>query len=144
MNASPDLGACACYNTRKAARLLAQAYDRALEPSGLNNTQFATLASISGSADGLTITELAAGMGVDRTTLTRNLKLMVREGLVRLDAGQDARVKLVAVTTAGREALETAIPLWQRIQGSITQELGDWPRLRADIEALASLADESK
>lgn len=40
---------CACYTTRRAARQLGQAYDRALRPSGLTNTQFSTLAVISSS-----------------------------------------------------------------------------------------------
>ncbi len=143
-NESMKVGDCACYNTRKAARLLAQAYDRALEPSGLKNTQFSALASISGSDDGLTITELAVKMSVDRTTLTRNLNVLVRDGLVRIDAGADARSKLVALTGDGKKALGKAIPLWERIQGSVTGSLGDWSKLRREIETLANVAREAR
>ncbi len=143
-NESMKTGDCACYNTRKAARLLAQAYDRALEPSGLKNTQFSALAVIYGSDDGLTITELAAKMSVERTTLTRNLSVLVRNGLVRIDAGADARSKLVAITAAGRKALDKAIPLWERIQSSVTGSLGDWPKLRREIETLANVAREAR
>jgi DNA-binding MarR family transcriptional regulator len=138
------MGDCACYNTRKAARLLAQAYDRALEPSGLKNTQFSALAAISGSGSDLTITELATKMDVDRTTLTRNLEVLSREGLVRIDAGADARSKRVSLTAAGRERLEAAIPLWEKIQASITARLNDWELLRRDIEKLADAARASR
>ena len=137
-------GECACYNTRKAARLLGQAYDRALEPSGLNNTQFATLASIAGSEGSLTISELATKMGVDRTTLTRNLKLMARDGLVRIDAGTDARAKLVAVTEGGGAALSKALPLWQQVQKTVTGGVGDWSSLRSRIETLAKVAQKAR
>lgn len=144
MDENMKFGECCCYNTRKAARLLAQAYDRALEPSGLKNTQFSTLASISGPDDRLTITELAAKMGVDRTTLTRNLDLMARDGLVRIDAGPDARSKVVTYTAEGKKALETAIPLWQEVQSSITSSLSDWSKLRREIESLAEVAGEAR
>ena len=135
---------CACYNTRKAARLLAQAYDRALEPSGLKNTQFSALATISGSDDGLTITAMAVEMSVDRTTLTRNLNVLVRNGLVRIDAGADARSKLVSLTATGRKALDKAIPLWEGIQSSITGSLGNWSNLQSKIEMLAEVAREAR
>ena len=141
---SMTVGDCACYNTRKAARLLAQAYDRALESSGLKNTQFTALAVISGSDDGLTITEMAVKMSVDRTTLTRNLGVLVRDGLVRIDAGADARSKLVALTATGRKALGKAMPLWEGIQSSVTGSLGNWSKLQRDIEMLAEVAREAR
>ncbi len=143
-NEGMKIGDCACYNTRKAARLLAQAYDRALEPSGLKNTQFSALASISGSDEGLTITDLAIKMSVDRTTLTRNLNVLVRDGLVRIDAGADARSKLVALTGAGKKTLGKAIPLWEKVQSSITGSLTDWSKLQSEIETLAEVAREAR
>ncbi len=143
-NEGMKIGDCACYNTRKAARLLAQAYDRALEPSGLKNTQFSALAAISGSDDGLTITDLAGKMSVDRTTLTRNLNVLVRHGLVRIDAGADARSKLVALTAAGRKALDKAIPLWEEVQSSLTGSLADWSKLQSEITTLAEIAREAR
>ncbi len=143
-NESMKIGDCACYNTRKAARLLAQAYDRALEPSGLKNTQFSALATIFGADDGLTITEMAVRMSVDRTTLTRNLNVLVRNGLVRIDAGADARSKLVALTTTGRKALAVAIPLWEEVQSSITGSLADWSKLQSEITTLGEIAREAR
>ncbi len=133
---------CACYNTRRAARLLAQVYDRALEPSGLNNTQFSTLAAIDGAVEGLTITELATTMDVDRTTLTRNLTLMQRDGLVRIDPGRDARSKRVAATRSGKKALHAALPLWREVQEAITGTV-DWGPLLGDLRKLADAAREA-
>lgn len=86
----------------------------ALRPSGLTNTQFSTLAVISlseGSAGiDLTMSELAARIGVERTTLTRNLEVMRRDGLVRVMAGADARCKRIELTAKGRAALQRRCP----------------------------------
>lgn len=136
---------CACYTTRRAARQLGQAYDRALRPSGLTNTQFSTLAVISlseGSAwIDLTMSELAARIGVERTTLTRNLEVMRRDGLVRVMAGADARCKRIELTAKGRAALQKAVPLWRGVQAEVTASVGDWPRVRRDIANLGQAAE---
>ena len=139
MSGNQNFDECACFNTRRAARLLGQAYDRALGPSGLNNTQFATLASIAGAGE-LAISELAAAMGVDRTTLTRNLTVMQRTGLVKIESGADARTRLVSLTGAGKTALEKAIPLWQQVQSLVVDGLEDWPALLGQIRKLARSA----
>ena len=144
MGSTTDFDSCACYNTRKAARLLAQAYDRALEPSGLNNTKFSTLASIRGAEGGLTITELATRLDVDRTTLTRNLTLLSRDGLVHITSGGDARSKRIVLTAAGEDAVAAAAPHWRRVQRSITARLGDWSRLQRQLARLATAARESR
>lgn len=136
---------CACYTARRAARQLGQAYDRALRPSGLTNTQFSTLAVISlseGSAGiDLTMSELAARIGVERTTLTRNLEVMRRDGLVRVMAGADARCKRIELTAKGRAALQKAVPLWRGVQAEVTASVGDWPRVRRDIANLGQAAE---
>ena len=70
--------------------------------------------------------------------------MLVRNGLVRIDAGADARSKRVALTATGREALGKAIPLWEGIQSSVTGSLGNWPKLQGEIEMLAEVAREAR
>ena len=65
---------CTCFNLRKATRAVTQLFDEALKPAGLYATQFTLLAAISFRKDA-TITELSKALIMDRTTLTRNLKL---------------------------------------------------------------------
>src|SRR5262245_27534841 len=79
---------CICYNIRKAARLVTQFYDATLEPSGLLGTQFVLLAVIGRMGAG-PITRLGKAMGMDRTTVTRNLRPLERQGFIEMDAGLD-------------------------------------------------------
>jgi DNA-binding MarR family transcriptional regulator len=132
---------CASFNLRKASRMMAQAYDRYLQPSGLTNTQFTLLAVISGRGP-ISITELAGVLGMDRTTLTRNLRLVERHGLLEVTAGKDARTRDVRLTANGHEALKKAIPLWQDAQSRVVEAFGraHWRELVKELRAISQVA----
>src|SRR4051812_31437692 len=91
---------CICSQLRRTARMISSLYDRELAASGISVTQYALLARI-GRADGLSRTTLAAQLGMDRTTLTRNLGPLERAGLVTSKSGEDRREKLLQLTSAG-------------------------------------------
>jgi DNA-binding MarR family transcriptional regulator len=137
MPKQPDPMDCACFNTRKVARLLGQVYDRALEPSGLKNTQFTAL-SVAARQGPLSITELSRSMEIERTTLTRNLQVLERDGLVKLGAGVDGRSKTVIVTPKGRRRLQAALPLWADAQKHVVRVFGGkrWQSLRTELDAM--------
>lgn len=128
---------CACFNVRKTARVLGQVYDRALEPSGLKNTQFTALA-VADAYDGISITELSKAMEIERTTLTRNLKVLERDGLVRVGAGADGRSKTVVLTAKGRRRLEAALHLWKQAHERMLREFGAtrWKSLQKELDTM--------
>lgn len=134
---------CACFNVRRAARAITQHYDQALGSSGLRATQFTLLVAL-GRAGAIPFSKLADVLGMDRTTVTRNLVPLERGGLLTVRPGPDRRVKLVTVTEKGREVLARAIPLWQEAQRSITAGLGAgrWDDIRRELAAIAALAGE--
>ena len=74
---------------------------------------------------------------MDRTTLKRNLELLERDGLVRIEAGEDARVREVSLTTMAGQRLAAALPLWERAQEHVTRQLGEnrVNRLLSDLSA---------
>ena len=115
---------CTSFNLRKAARVVTQFYDEALKGSGLKSTQFSLL-SMAATAGGAPISRLADEMAMDRTTLTRNLKPLADAGLIRIEAGDDRRVRRVVVTADGEHALSRAVPLWRRAQTRMIDRLGD-------------------
>ncbi|HEM46813.1 MAG TPA: MarR family transcriptional regulator [Alphaproteobacteria bacterium] len=115
---------CTSFNLRKAARAVTQFYDDALRGTGLKSTQFSLLAAAA-QAGSMPISRLAAEMAMDRTTLTRNLKPLVAGGLLAIEAGQDRRVRRVAVTPEGEAALARAMPAWRRAQTRMIDRLGD-------------------
>ncbi len=115
--------ACACFSLRKAARAVTQLYDDALRPAGVLATQLPLLAA-TGRLERATVTELAEAMVMDRTTLTRNLKPLERDGLVRTEPGKDRRVREVSLTKKGQNVLVEAYPLWRQAQATVTRRLG--------------------
>jgi DNA-binding MarR family transcriptional regulator len=114
---------CAVIHTRKAARAVTQLFDMALLPSGVRATQF-TLLVAAHEAGGMQMSELAEQLLMDRTTLTRELKLLEKEGLVAIAVGQDRRARTVSLTTEGNAALARALPLWDKAQRHIEERLG--------------------
>jgi DNA-binding MarR family transcriptional regulator len=133
--------ACACANLRKAARAVTQLFDEVLATSGLKATQF-TLLVTSRLVGETTVGELAGEMAMDRTTLSRNLKPLVREGLLEVRPGEDGRTRLVRVTPEGERALAEAYPLWRRAQETVVTALGAdrYESLLGDTARTVSLA----
>ncbi len=131
---------CACFNVRKTARVLTQEYDQCITPSGLKTTQFSALAVIRRLGP-IMITDLAKAMEIERTSLTRNLKLIERDGLIRSRSGEDARSRIVEITEAGQEKLDEAQVLWKTVQSRIVEKFGEkrFEFLRDELEALRSV-----
>ena len=117
---------CVCFNMRRTARLVTQAYDRALRPAAIQANQFSLLAALhkAGGNDGIRLGALAEFLGLDRTTLTRNLNPALRAGWLRVVEGQDRRERLVVLTKAGQAKLIEALPLWRKAQGQTLGRLG--------------------
>jgi DNA-binding MarR family transcriptional regulator len=123
-----------------AARAVTRAYDEALRPSGLRSTQFTILVAAS-IAGGIPLGRLAAILGLERTTLTRNLAAIEREGLVRV-ASIDGRTRNVQLTQRGSARLDQALPLWGQAQRELRRRLGEqeWSTMHHSLTKLADVA----
>ena len=117
-------------------RYLTQAFDAALKPVGLKATQLTVLAALSGTGD-VPLTQLADALIMDRTTLTRNLKPLERDGLIRIEQEVDQRVRVIGLTDTGARLLEEARPLWEQAQSRFHETLGHtrWSNFLDDISA---------
>lgn len=113
---------CACLKMRKAARAVTRDYDRALKPAGLRITQFSMLVAAS-IGSGVPLGRLADLLGLERTTMTRNLQLLERNGLVQV-TNTDGRTRSVTVTETGIARLAEAMPLWESAQAALREKLG--------------------
>lgn len=69
------------------------------------------------------MTKMAEMTVTERTTLTRNLAILEKKGLVVIEPGKDRRERQVSITEPGREVLIAAIPLWEAAQAHIEQGL---------------------
>ncbi|MCC7022066.1 MAG: MarR family transcriptional regulator [Thermomicrobiales bacterium] len=110
---------------RRADRALNRLYDEALRPSGLATTQYALLSTLARAGRPLLHSDLAERQEMAGTTLSRTLKPLARDGLVRIEPGDDRRTRLVAITPAGEAALERARPLWHAVQGRVVADVGE-------------------
>ena len=126
MNANAEFAeclACSCFAARRTARAITQHYEQHLKPTGLTVTQFTLLAMLS-LAGPQPLSRFADLLGLERTTLTRNLRQLRARGWVRESATGDRRVRLLAITKRGTTAARGALPLWREAQKSIALRLG--------------------
>ena len=99
----------------------------AARASGLKITQYILLRAILSGEAAKSITALAEEVGIDRTTTGKNLRLLERDGLVSLGAGNDRRAREVQATEQGRQAVALARPLWQQAQTTMVETLRQGP-----------------
>ncbi|QDG76652.1 MarR family winged helix-turn-helix transcriptional regulator [Labrenzia sp. PHM005] len=135
---STDVTTCGFMNIRRIARLVGQFYDQRLAVSGHTTSQFILLAALEKMGP-TALTPLADFLEMDRTTLTRNLKILQTQGLVATSKGDDARVRLISLTADGENILELTYPAWEAAHAAFLERLGPgvWPHLLDQLNTLA-------
>jgi DNA-binding MarR family transcriptional regulator len=116
--------ACVCFNIRKSTRLLTAHYDRVMNPTGLKVTQFSLLMTVM-HQDAASVSQLSNILGMDRTTLSRNVRLLEQKGLITVSTGEDRREQRISLTDRGREAIDQAIPFWEEAQAEVVARFGE-------------------
>ena len=127
---------CTDFKTKRLSRLLSRHYDTELAKAGLKTTQF-TLLSHLVLQGAMTQGELAQKMGLEPSTLTRNLKLLMDKEWVTHELGSDARIRLISITATGEAKQREADQFWRIAQKTINSILG-----KERVEALNSLLDQ--
>jgi DNA-binding MarR family transcriptional regulator len=107
-----------------ATRLVSRQYDAALAPAGLTVTAYSILVRLK--VDGrLPLGALAARLGLDRTTLSREAAPLIEAGLVdSAPDEQDARRRVLSVSDTGSARLAAARPLWEQVQADFAGAFG--------------------
>lgn len=134
---SPSESVCTCFRLRRAARQVSQIYDRELAAVGLSLNEYSILRHAERGGHCL-LGELADSLGMERTTLTRNLKPLLEAGWLMEARGEDARQRLISVTAGGRKRIASAKPHWLRAQQRIEASYGAarTDRLRTALDLL--------
>ena len=118
------LAECACFDLRKATRAVSRMYDEFLRDRGLNITQFSLLRLICAEKE-LSISTLGRYMAMDRTSITRALAPLERDGLLHSRPGADRRIRIVSVSGKGRKLIENAEPEWHKAQEALMEIVGE-------------------
>lgn len=114
---------CHCLTMRQASRQVTQLYDQHFAPTRLRITQYSVL-RVLGRNEPLSMQGLTDRMVMDRTTLSRALRPLERDGLVSMAQGRDARTRLLSLTPAGHELLDELAPIWNRAQAEFETRFG--------------------
>ena len=126
--------ACLLTRTRRISRVMTSIYDEAMRPHGLSSPQFSLLVLIA-RLDGASRAEIGRANHQDRSTLTRNLALLLNEGWIEEIVPKSGRSRPIVVTEKGKEVLTSAAGAWRLAQVKAKQLLGE--RGAAEIVGLA-------
>ncbi len=143
MESAPTPSVCVCASLRMATRLVTRHYDRALAPAGISTNDYSILVRL-GEQGPLPLGAFAATLGMDRSTLSRELAPLDEAGLIETTADSgDRRRRVLALSPAGRRRVREAYPLWKAAQRSLVAEFGAdrTASLLGELNALAGAGE---
>lgn len=117
-----DFSQCLVLNTRMAARAVTRRADRKLRPFGVTAAQFTVLTSLRAHPR-RSVTETAGAIAMDRTTLSRNIDLLERKGLVTAERAEHSNGRLCTLTQQGEQLVERMLPEWRKGQAELRESL---------------------
>lgn len=120
-----DPRVCVNAKLRKLHRLLNAAYQQKINPFGLRGSMLSILFII-GKRKGVNQKMIADALVLDQSTMSRDLKKLVKKGWVDISKGIDSRNSELALTTSGYQLLEEVTPVWEALQTKVAKLLGDY------------------
>src|SRR4051812_29511791 len=129
---------CVCFNLRRVTRVVTQFYDAEMRRHGIRPTQGSILASLM-ARESWNMAELSDWLGMERTTLVRNLRPLQRDGLVQINGGGRGKLVELSITAKGRKQIEKLAPAWKSAQSAAVKTLGEkrWSGILSDLESAA-------
>lgn len=135
---------CACSEVRRVARLVTQFYSRVMGPD-IEPPQFVLLSALDAlGACGPAV--LGRKLGIDKTTLSRNLALMEKKGWVESTATADARERHRTLAPAGAKILAATKPRWAEAQSRLRAQMSatEWQCAMEVFGAVAHAAQAAE
>ncbi len=134
-----NMADCLLLNTVMAARAMTRRYDERLKPYGVSVIQFSVLMVLRAGRDE-PVSRMAERVAMDRTTLLRNLELLVRRGLVRTEPALKGNGRRFLLSGEGAALVEELVPRWRSAQAEIRALLGedDSDRVLAALKQLTA------
>lgn len=135
---------CACATARQVARVITQFYDSRLRETGMEAPQFALLMTLHKQGPGS-----QAGLGrryaLDKTTVSRNLKWLEKQGWIAASApADDRRQRQFTLTASGRRKLAETLPAWKKAQAELRSGMTtkQWDAMFHAFRAVAAAAQK--
>lgn len=124
---------CFCTSARRSAGILSAYYDRELKSAGITLAQYSLLVALE-KLGSVNITHWAQQVGLERSTMVRNVKLLEENGLIELTQGTG---KTFTLSRKGKTTVLTATPLWEHAQKKVKSCLG-----KEDAKAFISISEK--
>lgn len=136
---------CACASVRRASRAVTQLYDSWLRRHGIEGPQFALLTMLERLGE-TNQTTMGRQFDLDKTTLSRNLRLLHQKGWIAMGPGADARERRVTLTPMGRRRLAAARPAWRQAQDQLRSSMNaeEWDAMWKTFHALTRAARSAR
>lgn len=133
------LSSCYCKNIRRLSNSITKYYDDYLKNAGLTLNQYSLLSSTE-KIQPASITQIAKKVGLERTTIVRDLKPLFKMELIEDIAEEGKRNRKIVLTKKGKDILNRAKPYWDEAQENIFNKLGE-DKFDNFVDILNILAD---
>jgi DNA-binding MarR family transcriptional regulator len=134
---------CGSFNLRRTARAVTRFYDLAFQDCGIRSTQFTILIGIA-QTQPTSIGALSDLLILDRTTLTRSLRILKKDGLLAISDRSTMRQRFLTLTPEGQQMLARSLPAWREAHARFVQALGSdyWTNLRKELQRLVHVVTD--
>jgi DNA-binding MarR family transcriptional regulator len=134
-----------CGKARQAARVLTHLYDSRLRGVGIEVPQFGLLMTLQKRGP---CSQVALGrrFALDKTTVSRNLRLLERNGWIAFSETDDRREHQVTLTPAGRRLVGSAKPEWKKAQEALRSAMtgAQWVAMFQAFNTVIRAAQDSQ
>lgn len=132
---------CFCGVLLIAARSVSRLYNEELRSVGLEATQHSMLTVLKHLGQ-MTMGELGERLALDKTTISRNVKVLERSGWVVVERGKDGRERIASLADSGARKLASARHAWDRAQARMRAVLptGSFETIRRELPDVALAA----
>lgn len=105
-------------------RTIGGLYNETLRPLGITVMQLNLLVMVAKRGP-VSPGEVAKRLHLDKSTLSRNVRLTEDHGWLSVSSGASGRAQLLTIEPKGRKVVEKALPLWQEAQERARELLGE-------------------
>lgn len=115
---------CLSTNLRKTERLVTRHYDEHLAPAGVTAVQLPILAAVV-ALEEPSFRQLAEELGLERSTLSRNLASLSEIGLLSVGPSSGPKPGEITLTAKGRRSIRRALELWREAHAELEAALAN-------------------